>query len=286
MDSFLILYYNRYYWGHCMKTIIEMENTIYIKREKTILNGVNLAIGEGEFVSIVGSNGAGKSSLIRLLLGLEKCTSGNISIFGQNIEKNKNEILKQVGVIFENPSDTFVTNKVSEELGFSLRNMNLSEEEIESRLREVSYYLHIESLLDCIPQSLSGGEKQLVSLASALMLQPKILIIDESLDMIDALTKDRILSLLKKLHKEKKMTIIYVTHDLEDTLYTDRLVLLSDGVIRLDEKIKKAFADTKVYQEAGLSLPFMVELSKKLQYYDLVDKIEFNMDKMVNKLWK
>lgn len=269
-----------------MNTVIEMKNVSYMKREKTILNSVNLTVYQGEFISIVGGNGAGKSSLIRVLLGLERATSGSISIFEKELDENKCEIIKRIGVIFENPTDTFVTNKVSDELMFSLKNMNLSNEEIQFRLKETSKYLHIETLLDCIPHSLSGGEKQLVSLGVALMLQPEILIIDESLDMIDSITKEKILALLKKLHKEKNMTIIYVTQELEDTLYTDRIVLLSDGTISLDEKLKNAFHGDKAYRETGLSLPFMVELSKKLQYYDLVDKVEFNMDRLVNKLWK
>ena len=274
------------YWGHYMKKVIEIKSVSYIKKEKTILDSIDLCVYQGEFVSVVGSNGVGKSSLIRILLGLEKCTNGDIFVFNKSLYENKSEILKRVGVIFENPTDTFVTNKVSDELKFSLRNMNVSDEQINSRLKEVTSYLQIKHLLDCIPHSLSGGEKQLVSLGAALMLKPDILFIDESLDMVDALTKDKILKLLKKLHKEKNMTIIYVTHDLEDTIYTDRVILLSDGKIRLDKKLKDAFIDDKVYYQCGLSLPFMVELSKKLQYYELVDKIEFNMDKLVNTLWK
>ena len=269
-----------------MKKVIDLKNVSYIKKSKVILDSVNLTIYKGEFVSIVGGNGVGKSSLVRLLLGLEEDTGGTISIFGKPLKNNKIDILKHIGVIFENPTDTFVTNKVSEELSFSLKNMNIPQEEINARLQEVSCYLHIEHLLDCIPHSLSGGEKQLVSLGIALMMHPDILIIDESLNMLDELTKSRILKLLKKLHKEKGMTIIYITQELEDIIYSDRIILLSDGIISLDRKLKDAFSNEKIYCDAGLSLPFMVELSKKLQYYDLVDNIELNMDKLVNKLWK
>lgn len=268
-----------------MEKVIEMNNVSFIKKEKRILDSINLSINKGEFVSIVGGNGAGKSTLIRALLGLIEVT-GDILIFDTDLIKNRDSILNRIGVIFENPTDTFVTNRVSDELKFSLKNMNLSENEINNRLQEVTSYLHIEHLLDCIPHSLSGGEKQLVSLGTALMLQPDILIVDESLNMVDGVTKEKLLSLLKKLHKDNDMTIIYVTHDLEDTLYTDRIILLSDGCISSDKKLKEAFIDDKIYHESGLSLPFMVELSKKLQYYDLVNKIEFNMNTLVNKLWK
>lgn len=269
-----------------MKTIIEINNVSYIKKGNIILDSIDFRVNQGEFVSIVGASGAGKSSLVRILLGLEKCNQGNITIFGKLLHEDRNEILKHIGVIFENPTDTFVTNKVSDELMFSLKNMNISLKEIEVRLKEVSSYLRIEYLLDYIPHSLSGGEKQLVALASALMLHPDILIIDESLDMVDVPTKEKILSLLKKIRREKKMTIIYVTQDLEDTLYTDRIVLLTNGKVCLDEKLKNAFENDKIYRNADLSLPFVVELSKKLQYYNLIDKMEFNMDKLVNKLWK
>lgn len=268
-----------------MEKVIEMNNVSYIKKEKRILDSIDLSINKGEFVSIVGGNGAGKSTLIRSLLGLIDII-GDIFIFDTNLIKNRDQILNRIGVIFENPSDTFVTNSVSDELKFSLKNMNLSENEINNRLQEVASYLHIEHLLGCIPHSLSGGEKQLVSLGITLMLQPDILIVDESLNMVDSITKDKILSLLRKLNKGNNITIIYVTHDLEDTLYTDRVILLSEGRICSDKKLKEAFINDKIYHEAGLSLPFMVELSKKLQYYDLIDKIEFNMNTLVNKLWK
>lgn len=272
--------------GSIMKTVIEMKNVSYIKEEKTILNSINLIIKEGEFVSVVGGNGSGKSSLVRVLLGLEKTNNGDIFVFGKKIIENKSEILKHVGVLFENPTDSFVCNKVSDELKFSLKNMRLSNDEIDVRFKEVVDYLNIEHLLDCIPHSLSGGEKQLVSLGVALMLKPEILIVDESLNMVDAITKEKLLKLLKRLHKENSMVIIYVTNDLEDIMYTDRVILLSHGTICLDEKIKNAFNDEKIYRDAGLAFPFMIDLSKKLQYYGLVDKLEFNMDKLVNKLWK
>jgi len=191
-----------------MKKVIEFNNVSYIKNDKIILDTINLTVNLGEFVSIVGSDDCGKSSLIRTLLGIEKTSDGSINILGQDINKNKSEILKKIGVVFTNSSNTFITNKVSEELKFSLMNMNVSENEIESRIQEVATYLHIGHLLDCMPQSLSGGEMQLVSLGAALMLHPDILIVDESLDMIDAIMKDKILALLKKLHREKKMTII------------------------------------------------------------------------------
>ncbi len=269
-----------------MKNVIEIDNLSCSKGNVTILNSICLKIQQGEFVSIVGTDGAGKSSLIKNLLGFETCSSGLIHIFDKDLYENKNDILKRIGYVAENCDSSFVTDRVIDELSLPLRNLHFSEEEIQSKIQEISSYLHIDHMLDCIPRSLSIGQKQLISLATALIINPDILIVDDSLDMIDLLTKDKILSLFRKLHREKKVTILYVTHDLEDTLYADRIILLSNGNICLDEKTKTAFTKEKIFQSSGLSLPFMVDLSKKLQYYNLIDKIEYNMDRLVNKLWK
>ena len=126
----------------------------------------------------------------------------------------------------------------------------------------------------------------MVSLASILVIDPKLLIIDDSFDMVDSVTKDKLMALLKKINRDKNCTIIFVTSNTEDTLFFDRLVLLSEGNILLDDKTKNSFDNIKLFKAVGLTLPFMVDLSNKLQYYELIDKIEFNMDKLVNKLWK
>jgi len=267
-----------------MKNIIKVENISYKKNNNLILDSIDLEIEQGEFVSILGPTGSGKTSLVNLLLGNEVPCNGSINIFGTVVNDIKKDY--HIRAIFENTHNHFVTNKVINELYYPLRKMKLSDEEIEFRVEQIVSSLNMKDILEYIPSSLSSGEKALVSFAKEVIIYPDVLIIDEVFEMIDEITKEKIFSLLKKLQKEKNMTILYVTQNIEDTLYTERLLLLSHGKISLDSKLKDAFNDEKVYRNAGICFPFVVNLSKKLQYYGLVDKIEFNMSKLVNKLWK
>ena len=136
------------------------------------------------------------------------------------------------------------------------------------------------------PHYLSGGEKQLVALASALVTDPKILILDESLSMLNGVEKNNILKLLKKLVKDKKMTIINVTHDMEETVYGDKIVVLDFGKILFNDNKEVIYKEEKKLKSVGLELPFMVDLSNKLRYYGLVDEDILSMSEMVNHLWK
>ena len=146
--------------------------------------------------------------------------------------------------------------------------------------------MKIEDLLDREPHTLSGGEKQLVSLATALITEPKILIIDEALSMVDSYDRDRIYKVLKKINENNKMTIINVTHDVDEVLYGKKIVLLSKGNIIDYASTKKILSDEKKFNELKLDIPFIVDLSNKLKYYELIDKMYLNMKDLVNDLWK
>lgn len=268
-----------------MGRLIELNNVSYIKNDNIILNSINLEINEGDFISIVGPNSSGKTTLVRTMLGFEECM-GSIKYYNDENVVNRNEFLNYVGMVFENSSYSFLCDTVYDEISFSLKNKGFSQEEIKSKVEEISNYLKISDLLECIPNSLSGGKKLLVSLASILVIEPKLLIIDDSFDMIDSVTKDKLMSLLKKINRDKNCTIIFITCSLEDTLVFNRLILLSEGNILINKKTRDSFDNLKLFKAVGLSLPFMVDLSNRLQYYNLIDKIEFNMDKLVNKLWK
>lgn len=259
-----------------MKSIIKIENVSYKKEDNLILDSISLKINQGEFVSIIGPSGSGKTSLINILLNRVKCNDGNVSFL-------ENSIIK---VISEFNSSVFVTNRVFDEIKFCLKKLKLSDDEVNGRIDFIVNALHINDILECIPSSLSDGEKIIVSLACILVMYPDVLIIDEVFDMIDEIAKDNIFLLLKKLKKDNNMTVIFVTQNPNDILYTNRVILLSGGKVLLDKKVKNAFEDEKLYKSASISFPFLVDLCKKLEYYDLIDKPEFNMNKLVSKLWK
>lgn len=269
-----------------MDDIIIIKDLIFKYDDKFIFNRFSLNIKEGSWTTLVGPNGSGKSTLVRILVGLleinsyvniDKCILSN---------ENIRQIRAKIGVVFENPDNCFVAETVMDEIAFSLENLECSKRDIRKRILEVTEYLDIVDLLEINPHTLSGGEKQMVALASALALEPKILILDEALTHIDNNDKIKILKILQKIHKEKKITIINVTHDMEETIYGDDIIVIDDGKIILKGVKELVLKEEKIFKDLGLELPFMASLSLKLKYYNLVDDIELDMDKLVNMLWK
>ena len=150
----------------------------------------------------------------------------------------------------------------------------------------ISKLLDLESLLDENPLDLSGGEKQKVFLGCALMLEPRILILDDALLMIDVNERTKLLKVIKEYNKKKRVTIISFTHNLDEALYSDRLVVLNDGKIIVDGKFPFVFKEEALMRKIGLEVPFMLEFSKKLNVYNLLDYIELDPERLVDLLWK
>ena len=191
-----------------------------------------------------------------------------------------------MGVILDNPEIQFVSETVRDEIAFNLENLQYKKEEIEKRVNEVAKLLKIEDLLDVEPHRLSGGQMQKVSLATALANKPRILVLDEAISMIDPFDKKEILNILKKYHKEEETTIINFTSDIEETVYSDRIVGLYKGQIGIDGNLKAVLKEERAMKKLGLDLPFIVELATKLKLYGLIDDIELDVDKLIDKLWK
>ena len=266
--------------------IISVKNLTCNISDRDILKDLSFDIKKGEFVSIVGPSGSSKSTLARIFLGLTPYI-GDVKICNMLVcKKNIEEIRKIVGIVFENPDNYFVIDTVEDELSFTLENLNKPVTNIKKMISEVVSYLHIESLLKKNINQLSGGEKQLVSLASVLVTSPEVIILDEAFSMLDGESHKLLLYLINKICQEKKITIINITHDMNDTVNSDRIIVLDDGKVSLNGTKEEVFSESKKLKSIGLNLPFMVELSQKLSYYELVDKTILNMNAMVNHLWK
>lgn len=266
--------------------IITLKNLNCKIKEKLILNNINLNIKKGDFVSIVGPSSSGKSTLAKVILGFMPY-EGNINVC--NIDACPNniaEIRKNIGVVFDNPENYFVIDTVEDELAFNLENINKPYHDIKILIDEVVSYLHIEKLLKKNISELSGGEKQIVSLATVLVTSPKIIILDEAFSMLDGESHKLLLTILKKINQEKKITILNITHDMNDTIYSDKIIVLDKGNIVINGKKDDVFLEEKKLKDIGLNLPFMVELSRKLGYYGLIDRTILNMNTMVRYLWK
>lgn len=269
-----------------MASIIKIENLNFGYSKDLLYKNFNLSIEDNEWVSILGANGAGKTTLVKLIIGLlNNHESIKINDLVLN-KKNIKEIRKLIGIVFDNPEIQFVAETVKDEIAFTLENLQIPKEEIHKLVTDVAKRLQITNLLDIEPHRLSGGQMQKVALASALVLKPKILILDEALSMIDPYDKNEIMKMLRKYHKETNTTILNFTSDIEETIYCDRIVGLYKGQIGIDGPVKAVLSEERAMKKLGLDLPFIVDLASRLKLYGLLDDIELDMDKMVNKLWK
>lgn len=266
--------------------ILEIKNLSFRYKNKFIYDGFNMSVKRGDWVTIAGPNGAGKTTLVKILAGLEKSYS-DIKIFNLPLnKKNLFNIRKEIGFVFDNPENFFACETVEDELAFSLENMGVLPTTIRKKIKDISKLLKIEHLLKENPYELSGGEKQKVSLACALMLEPRMLVLDEALLMIDIKERKEIYNILKTYNKEKRVTIISFTHDLDEALYSKRLIVLNRGIIVLDGAFPYVFDEERVMRKIGLEVPFSIELSRKLKVFNLIDNLELDLERLVDSVWK
>lgn len=265
--------------------MITIKNLNFNYKLKRIFENLNMEIEKGKITSIIGPNGSGKSTLIKILIGLYNY-NGSIRINDISLLKdNIKEIRKIIGVVFANPDNQFVAETVMDDIAFTLENMNYKKENIRKKIEEVTKYLGIYDILEYNPHDLNSNQKQLVSLASALVHDPKILILDEALTMLDPFDKEKILNILKELN-DKGLTILNISHDIEDTLISDTIYVLDKGKIVLSGTKDEVYKEEDLLHNLGFELPFMVELSNRLMFYDLIDHVVYDMEELVDNLWK
>lgn len=263
--------------------MISVKKLDFNYKSKPIFTNFDLEIKEKTITTIIGPNGSGKSTLAKILVGLLNF-EGNILVNGVELNKeNINEIRQQIGVVFENPDNQFIKETVFDEIAFTLNNLNSPT--IEEDVHNIARFFNISNLLDCKINNLNTNQKVLVCLASALVHKPKVLILDETLSLIDQLEKDKIIKILKCL-KKNGLTIINISHDVEDTLISDNIIIMDKGKIVLKGKKSRIYKNEKLLNSLGYKLPFMVELSNRLIFYGLIDHIIYDMKEMVDELWQ
>ncbi len=256
---------------------VEIHNLVYSYTDSTpVLKGVNLSVDEGEYVSIVGHNGCGKSTLCKLMIGLLTKDSGDIIINGLELNKdNLQAIRKKVAIVFQNPDNQFIGATVEDDIAFSLENDNVPREQMVTLVKEYAAKVGMEEFLSKEPGYLSGGQKQRVAIADALVRNPDILILDEATSMLDPNGKQEIHQLIKKMRKENpKLTVISITHDIEEAYESDRIVLLHEGEIVLSCKPDELFDNSDTIKKYNLNVPFVVLLKQRCAElgYDVKDK--------------
>ena len=243
------------------------EGTAY---EKHALKDINLEIPDGQFVGIIGHTGSGKSTMIQHLNGLIKATSGVIYYNGENIYAegySMKELRSHVGLVFQYPEYQLFEEDVLSDVCFGPKNLGLSEEEVKMRSLEALHQVGLkEKYYDKSPFDLSGGQKRRVAIAGILAMHPEVLILDEPTAGLDPKGRDDILDQIAKLHKERGITVILVSHSMEDVAkYVDRIIVMDHGCMKFDGEPKKVFEHYKELESIGLSAPQVTYVMQDLK---------------------
>ncbi len=245
---------------------------------KIALNNITLTIRQGEYIGLIGMNGSGKSTLARLLNGLIKPTTGKVKVNGMDTGSPKQlmEIRRLVGMVFQNPDNQIVCPVVEEEVAFGPENLGLASSEINRRIDWALQIVGLQELKYHAPHLLSGGQKQKLAIASVLVMLPNYLIMDEPSSMLDPLGRQELLEHLKILNKQNGITIIFISHNLEDLIQADRVVVLDKGSIYLQGTPREVFADEAKLAAIGLEPPGLCQLINKLgnEGYDIAENIK------------
>ncbi|CDE21947.1 cobalt import ATP-binding protein CbiO 1 [Acidiphilium sp. CAG:727] len=250
---------------------IENLSFAYPQREgepvRKVLCGLSLAIEKGEFVSLIGSNGSGKSTLSRLINGLLQPVEGKVEVFGMNTADKKTlfDIRKRVGTVFQNPDNQQVASIVEDDIAFGPENIGMPREKTGERIDYVLKVTDMEKYRNVEVARLSGGQKQRVAIAGALAIDPEILILDEATSMLDPKGRNEVMSVVKDLNKNHGLTVINITHYMDEAVNSDRIFVLHGGKIAMQGTSAGIFAKKDEIRECGLELPRAASLAEKLR---------------------
>jgi len=255
---------------------IKIENLTYVYMPKTpfekkALDNVNLEIEDGEFLAVIGHTGSGKSTLIQHLNGLLKPASGKIYVDGTDITDKDTKLVdirKKVGLVFQYPEYQLFEETIAKDIAYGPRNLELNEDEILKRVKKSMEMvgLNYEEYKDISPFELSGGQKRRVAIAGVIAMEPKVLILDEPTAGLDPAGRDDILEQIKLLHEKYNMTIILVSHSMEDVgKLAEKIIVMNDGHIELQGKPKEVFKEIDTLEKIGLAVPQVTYLMRELK---------------------
>ncbi len=259
--------------------------------EKTAIHDINIEINDGEFIGIIGHTGSGKSTLIQHLNGILKPTGGRVIINDIDTrQKNLKELRRQVGIVFQYPEHQLFEDTVRKDVSFGLIKQGLSQAETEKRIISAlhSVGLEDETILEKSPFELSGGQKRRVAIAGVVAMMPKILVLDEPTAGLDPSGRDEIFGYIKRLHSDYNMTVILVSHSMEDIAeLAQRVIVMNEGTVFMDRPSGEVYAEPEKLEKIGLSAPQITYLMKRLKtiYPDINENI-FTVEAAVEELLK
>jgi energy-coupling factor transport system ATP-binding protein len=235
--------------------------------EVQALDHINIAIGKGEFVAIIGTNGSGKSTLAKHLNALLIPSSGQCLINGMDTKEQENlwEIRQTVGMVFQNPDNQIVATLVEEDVAFGPENLGVPPDEIRNRVTEALKDVGMEDYRQHGPHLLSGGQKQRVAIAGVLAMRSNCLVLDEPTAMLDPQGRQEVLSTVLRLHREQNITVVYITHFMEEAVAADRVIVMEQGKVVMEGVPKTIFSQVNRLKELGLDVPVAAEFAYRLR---------------------
>lgn len=246
--------------------VIELKNVHYeypIDSEKGVqaLDDITLSIEEGQFVVLCGANGSGKSTLAKLLNGLILPSKGSVLVYGANtVTENPEDIFKirsKVGMVFQNPDNQMIASIIEDDIAFGPENLGVAREEIAERVEWALNAVGMLELRRHTPFKLSGGQKQRIAIAAVLAMKPSILVLDESTAMLDPKGRAEVMEVIKRLNSEEKITVIHITHHMEECLGASRVIVMKEGKLAFDGKPEALFSNYEFAKSCMLELPVM-----------------------------
>lgn len=267
--------------------VVENISYKYSEDARHALKNLSFSIQKGEWVAIVGHNGSGKSTLARILNGLLLPQSGTVTI--DDIALNENtiwDIRRKIGMVFQNPDNQFVGTTVRDDIAFGLENNGVARESMLKRIEKAIEIVKMQDFVLHEPHQLSGGQKQRVAIAGVLAVQPDLIILDEATSMLDPLGRGEVLETIREIKQESNITVISITHDLEEAARADRIIVLNQGQLFAEGTPEEIFKLEESLVEIGLDLPFPVKVSKKLKAIGVpLTKNHITEEGLVNELW-
>ncbi len=254
-----------------MDNIIEIKNLVYEYTEENetfvAVNNVSLDIKRGSFTVILGHNGSGKSTLAKLMNGLNKPTYGEVLVNGINTkdEEKELEIKRLVGMVFQNPDNQLVASVVEEDVAFGPENLGLSPETIRHRVDDALKSVGMYDFRKSTPHRLSGGQKQRIAIAGIIAMEPECLVLDEPTAMLDPKGREEVISAVKKLNREQGITVVLITHNMDETVDCDRVVVMDSGKILRQGTPREVFSQVDFIRRHRLDVPQATELCSKLK---------------------
>ena len=269
-----------------MEKIIDVQHLSFGYDEDTLtIDDISFSIEKGSYTTILGHNGSGKSTIAKLLMGLLEKKSGEIVIGGIPLtEETLNQVRSQIGIVFQNPDNQFIGATVRDDIAFGLENNCVDPALMDDIINEYAKKVNMYEFLDHEPTKLSGGQKQRVAIAGILAMSPSIIILDEATSMLDPKGRNEINALVHQLNKDKHMTIVSITHDIEEAALSDYVILLSDGHIVDEGRPEEVLMKKEEIESLALDIPFAYKISHGLQKMGISITEQIDREKLVNEL--